>query len=189
MKNSYFFFLLFNRLNNCSTISLGDIMKFCVKCGNILEPKELKNEGLIPFCSKCNEYRFEQFNVAVSMVILNKDMNKTLFIEQYGKSMKVLVAGYVNKGESAEDAVRRELFEEVGLNVHSMKFQISKYHEKSGTLMLNYLVIVEDLMVLKNFEVDRFDWYDLEEAYKLTNVGSLAKEFYDYFYEGLKCID
>lgn len=55
--------------------------------------------------------------------------------------------------------------------------------------MLNYLVVVEDLMVLKNFEVDRFDWYDLEEAYHLENVGSLAKEFYNYFYEGLKCIN
>ena len=159
-------------------------MAYCVKCGNILEIKELNNEGMIPFCNKCNEYRFEQFNVAVSMVILNKEMDKTLFIEQYGRSMKVLVAGYINKGESAEEAVRRELFEEVGLNVHSMKFQISKFHESSSTLMLNYLVVVEDLMVLKNFEVDRFDWYSLDEAHKLTNVGKLAKEFYDYFYEG-----
>ena len=158
-------------------------MSYCVKCGNKLELKHLNNEGMIPFCSNCNEYRFEQFNVAVSMVILNKDLDKTLFIEQYGKDMKVLVAGYINKGESAEDAVKRELFEEVGLNVHSMRFQISKFHEKSNTLMLNYLVVVEDLMVLKNFEVDRFDWYSLEEAYKLKNVGSLAKEFYDYFYE------
>ena len=158
-------------------------MAYCVKCGNTLTFKELKNEGMIPFCTKCNEYRFEAFNVAVSMVILNKDKDKTLFIEQYGKQMKVLVAGYVNKGETAEDAVKRELFEEVGLNVHSMKFQISKYHEPSNTLMLNYLVIVEDIMVLKNYEVDRFDWYSLEEAYNLTNVGKLAKEFYDYFYE------
>lgn len=161
-------------------------MSFCIKCGNELHLKHLENEGMIPFCDKCNEYRFEQFNVAVSMVVLNKEMNKTLFIEQYGRKIKVLVAGYIKKGESAEETVRRELFEEVGLNVHSMKFQISKFHEKSNTLMLNYLVVVEDLMVLKNFEVDRFDWYDLEEAYQLTNVGNLAKEFYDYFYEGYK---
>ena len=159
-------------------------MSYCVKCGNVLTLKQLNHEGMIPYCSKCDEFRFEQFNVAVSMVILNKEMDKTLFIEQYGKSMKVLVAGYINKGESAEEAVRRELFEEVGLNVHSMEFQISKFHEPSNTLMLNYLVVVEDLMVLKNFEVDRFDWYSLDEAYKLTNVGKLAKEFYDYFYEG-----
>ena len=158
-------------------------MSYCVKCGTKLEEKFLEHEGMIPYCSKCSEYRFEQFNVAVSMVILNKEKNKTLFIEQYGRNIKVLVAGYVKKGETAEETVRRELFEEVGLNVHSMKFQISKFHERSNTLMLNYLVVVEDLMVLKNFEVDRFDWYSLEEAYKLTNVGSLAKEFYDYFYE------
>ena len=28
-------------------------------------------------------------------------------------------------------------------------------------------VIQKYLMVLKNFEVDRFDWFDLDEAYKL----------------------
>ena len=89
-------------------------MSFCIKCGNELHLKHLDNEGMIPFCDKCGEYRFEQFNVAVSMVILNKDKDKTLFIEQYGRKMKVLVAGYINKGESAEDAVKRELFEEDG---------------------------------------------------------------------------
>ena len=72
-------------------------MAYCVKCGNLLTFKQLNNEGMIPFCTNCNEYRFETFNVAVSMVILNKDLDKTLFIEQYGKDMKVLVAGYINK--------------------------------------------------------------------------------------------
>ena len=51
-------------------------MSFCIKCGNELHLKHLDNEGMIPFCDKCNEYRFEQFNVAVSMVVLNKEMNK-----------------------------------------------------------------------------------------------------------------
>ena len=161
-------------------------MDFCIKCGTKLIEKYLEHEGNVPFCQNCNEYRFKQFNVAVSMVVLNKEMNKTLFIEQYNRPIKVLVAGYINSGETAEEAVRRELFEEVGLNVISMKFQISRFHKKTNTLMLNYVVVVEDLMVLKNFEVDRFDWYDLDEAYRLTNVGSLAKEFYDYFYEDLK---
>ena len=51
-------------------------MSFCIKCGNELHLKHLDNEGMIPFCDKCGEYRFEQFNVAVSMVILNKDKEK-----------------------------------------------------------------------------------------------------------------
>ena len=161
-------------------------MIFCSKCGTRLIEKHLEHEGNVLFCPNCNEYRFKQFNVAVSMVVLNKERNKTLFIEQYNRPIKVLVAGYINHCETAEEAVKRELFEEVGLNVIEMKFQISKFHQPSNTLMLNYVVVVEDLMVLKNFEVDRFDWYSLEDAYNLTNVGSLAKEFYHYFYEGVR---
>ena len=58
-------------------------MDFCIKCGTKLIEKYLEHEGNVPFCQNCNEYRFKQFNVAVSMVVLNKEMNKTLFIEQY----------------------------------------------------------------------------------------------------------
>ena len=57
-------------------------MAYCVKCGNTLTFKELKNEGMIPFCTKCNEYRYETFNVAVSMVILNKDKDKYVNINE-----------------------------------------------------------------------------------------------------------
>ena len=92
-------------------------MKYCVECGNKLEPKFLEHEGMIPYCNKCNAYRFPIFNTAVSMVVLNEEKNKTLFIQQYNRPRNILVAGYVNKGESAEEAVKRELLEETGINI------------------------------------------------------------------------
>ena len=51
------------------------------------------------------------------MIVLSPNKDKTLFIQQYDKGRNWLVAGYVNKGESAEEAVKRELFEEIGIKV------------------------------------------------------------------------
>ena len=52
--------------------------KYCHECRSKLTEKELENEGIIPFCPKCNQYRFPMYNVAVSMIVINKETNKTL---------------------------------------------------------------------------------------------------------------
>ena len=158
-------------------------MKHCFHCGNKLELKELKNEGLIPFCNNCNEYRFPIFSSAVSAIILNKDITKTLLIKQYNLGFDVLVAGYINKGENAEDALCREIKEEVGLNVISYTFQKTEYWPKSNTLLINFYCIVEDENVITNDEVDSYRWYDIHEAYNIVNKERLVGKFYSYFYE------
>lgn len=158
-------------------------MKFCPECGNELYLKELRDEGMVPYCQQCESYRFELFNTAVSMVVLSPDKKKTLLIEQYGNKRKILVAGYINRGESAEAAAQRELFEEVGLEVQSMFFQKTVYWEKSNTLLINYIVIVKSIDVNNNWEVDAYSWLPLEQAYQEVAQGGLAEHFYKYFYE------
>lgn len=161
-------------------------MKYCVECGTKLELKHLKNEGQVPYCSACKVYRFEPFNVAVSMVVLNAKRDRVLLVQQYGKNRNILVAGYVNKGESAEEACRRELLEEVGLEVVELHFQKTKYYEKSNTLMVNFVVIVKNENVVTNEEIDAYHWFTIEEGKKKIASGSLAEEFYLQFYESVK---
>ena len=89
-------------------------MEYCMECGTKLTERFLKNEGMVPFCEQCNAYRFPVFSVAVSMEVLHPDKDKVLLIKQYGKDRYILVAGYINKGESAEHTVVREVREEIG---------------------------------------------------------------------------
>ena len=92
--------------------------KYCQVCGSKLVDKELEGEGLVPFCPACNEFRFPMYNVAVSMIVINKKTDKILLIKQYGRDVYILVAGYVNRGEQLEHAVVRELKEETGLDAN-----------------------------------------------------------------------
>ncbi|MBE6049255.1 MAG: NUDIX domain-containing protein [Clostridium sp.] len=153
-------------------------MKFCVECGNKLELRKCEGEGLIPFCNKCNEFRFPIFNTAISTAIYNKSMEKVILIQQYGKDFNILVAGYVNKGESAEEALVREVKEELNLNVINYKFVKSKYYEKSNTLMINFISFVdsEDLSDISS-EVDKAQWFTIGEAKNAILKNSLAEEF------------
>ncbi len=161
-------------------------MKYCMECGAELKEKFLENEGMIPFCPACNVYRFPIFSTAVSMVVMPETRDKVLLIQQYGGNQYILVAGYVNKGENAEHAVRREVKEETGLNVVSLSYNRSAYFEKTNTLMLNFTCIVdsEDLGGVTS-EVDKAAWFDFERARRDIKPGSLARKFLESFLDGI----
>ena len=83
------------------------IQKHCFECGTALIEKELEEEGIVPYCPKCQQYQFPMYNVAVSMIVVDEETGKILLIQQYGKPSYILVAGYVNRGEAEEHAVLR----------------------------------------------------------------------------------
>lgn len=161
-------------------------MEYCYTCGNKLEERYLENEGNVKYCSKCEKYVFEIFSTAISVVILNKNATKTLLIEQYNQKKYILVAGYINKGESAENAALREIKEEVGLNVSKLIFQKTEYYEKSNTLMINFIALVDDENVKPNFEIDNYKWFTIDEGLKNIAPNSLAKRFYVLAYYKVK---
>lgn len=158
-------------------------MKHCMECGSRLELKPHQEEGLIPYCEACQAYRFPVFNTAVSMVVLDESAEKALLIQQYGRDGFILVAGYINKGESAEQTVVRELKEETGLDVIDVQFNSSEYFEKSNTLMLNFSCRVSNCESMQtNHEIDHAQWFSIEQARENIRPGSLAQRFLEGWY-------
>ena len=131
--------------------------KYCQECGTALIEKELENEGMVPFCPKCNQYRFPLYNVAVSMIVISRQTDKILLIKQYGRPFFILVAGYVNRTESLEHAAAREIKEETGMTVSSLRFNRTKFFEPSNTLMCNFTAFVDDESEMNtNEEIDSY---------------------------------
>lgn len=157
-------------------------MKYCIECGTKLENKYLENEGKIPYCTSCKEYRFPVFNTAVSMIVVNQTQDKILLIQQYNKKDFILVAGFVNKGENAERAVLREIDEELGMAVSEIRYNSSQYYERSNTLIFNYTCFVVDESLDRiTDEVDFAQWFLLEEARKNIKKDSLAQFFLENY--------
>jgi NAD+ diphosphatase len=156
-------------------------MEYCYKCGNKLTERECNNcginEGLVPYCENCKEYRFPFFNVAVSSVIYNADLSKVLLIQQYGRKNNILVAGYVNKEETLEHALIREIKEEVSLNIIDFLFNESRYFDKSNSLICNFICVADSEDFNLNSEVDCAKWYSAEEAKEVVLKDSLAEYF------------
>ena len=151
---------------------------FCEICGNKLIKKPLLNEGIIPFCNSCDEFRFPKYNVAISMIVIDKSTKRILLIRQYGRPDLILVAGYVNRGESLEDAAYRELMEETGLLASEIRYNRSSFFEPSDTLMCNFTVLVDDTKGFSpNNEIDSFEWFGSRDARENIKPDSLAESF------------
>ena len=161
-------------------------MKYCMACGGKLEERFHEGEGRpIPWCASCGAWRYPVYNTAVSMVVMDEQKEKVLLIQQYGRKSWVLVAGYVNQGEDAEDAAAREIREELNMSVRSLRFNHSHYFAPSNTLMLNFTAVVAEEEPRPNREVDQWAWFSVDEARANIKPGSLAEAFLKGSFDGV----
>ena len=152
---------------------------YCRQCGEKLSLRFCENEGLVPYCSKCESYMFPEFPIAVSMVVTNRAQDKILLAKHVEDEDFILFAGYIKKGENVEKTIPREIKEELGLNVVKTKYMSSRYHAKKELLMLNFIVVVEDNkpIKLKEDEVSEARWCTHEEALDLIRKETTAEFF------------
>lgn len=151
---------------------------YCPVCGEKLALYVHDQEGLVPYCKHCGEFRFPQFATAVSMVVTNRAKDKILLAKHIGQDDFLLFAGYVKKGETAEKTVTREFKEETKLNVVKYKYMSSLYHEPHNVLMLNFLVIAENGDVsLDKSELSEARWFGFDEALAAIRKESVAETF------------
>lgn len=141
---------------------LHHVFGFCPLCGT-----RSKNTGSIPFdCMKCG-FRFHfPPTVAVGALITDPD-HRLLFIERArepGKGKLGLPGGFVDPGETAEQAVQREVLEEVGLKVKDISFLVTfpnTYHYRgivNDVLDLFFVCRVDSFQHLTVASSEVSDW-------------------------------
>ena len=150
-------------------------MNYCPVCGRALIQREHPTEPPTAWCEGCGDWRFPLYSAAVSVILLNPTRDRMLLIRQYGEPEPVLVASYIDKGETAEAAVLREVSEELGLCAREPRFLGSHYYAPSETLMLNFQATVPEETPHPNAEVDDWLWVPAEEAPRLVKPGGLAE--------------
>ena len=151
---------------------------YCNICGEKLTLMFKREEGLVPYCKQCAEYRFPHFATAVSMVVTNRTKDKILLAKHIGSDDYILFAGYIKKGETAEKAVTREFKEETKLDTVKYKYMGSRYHEPKQVLMLNFLIMAENgEIVLDKNELTEAQWFEPKEALERIKKDSVAQAF------------
>lgn len=150
---------------------------YCRDCGEKLALRFKEEEGLVPFCPKCNKFKFPFYPVAVSMTVVNRSEDKILLAKHVGDEDYKLFAGYIKKGESVEKTIPRELREETRLNAVKWRYYGSRFHEEKDLLMLNFIVTAEEGETRLNDELEEVRWCAPDEAKALIRKNSTAEYF------------
>ena len=149
---------------------------FCPNCGTRLTERSIGDEGLVPWCESCQCPWFDSFSTCIIAAVMNDAGEVLLQRERRRPEREVLVAGYIKPGESAEDAARREIAEETGLTVTSLRYVGSYPHMNGDMLMLGFAATAEGEVKPSNSEVVSARWATLEEAVQALREGSIAQQ-------------
>lgn len=151
---------------------------FCPQCGGRLTQKKIGDEGEVPFCGECGRPWFG-FSYPCVICLLTDGAGKYALIRQtYATRNYVCVAGFIHEGETAEQTAVREVREETGLEVLSMRYISSYYYPKHDNLMIGYLCTVKRGEFRLSGEVERAGWFGPEETRELLSHGTVGRELF-----------
>ena len=97
-----------------------------------------------------------------------------------------LIAGFCEIGETAEDTVRREVMEEVGLKVKNLRYYKSQPWGFDSNLLMGFFAELDgdDTIVRQEDELSVAEWKSRTDAVGMDDGISLTREMMRIFAEG-----
>ncbi len=153
---------------------------FCSRCG---EPMFHSDKERMLYCKACSFQVYPTISPCVIVGVHNGD--RLLLTKYAGRAYKryALVAGFAEIGESLEQTVRREVKEEVGLNVKNVKFFKSQPWPFTDTILAGFFAELDgdDTITLQEDELSIGVWIDRKditpEELKISLTGEMMEAF------------
>lgn len=153
--------------------------RFCGRCG--AETETLESE-LAKRCPNCGMTFHPRLSPAAIMLVWRDDELLLARSPHFVKGMYSALAGFVEPGESIEQTVRREIREEVGIEVGEVRYFGSQPWPFPNSLMIGFLAEYEsgELRVDPD-EIEDAKWFSLDELPSLPPRNAIARRMIDAF--------
>ena len=146
--------------------------RFCCKCGNKLIDSTTETAKI---CSKCGQIVYPHLVPAV-IVLIKKD-NKILLArhKNHISDIYACISGFMEAGESAEDCVEREVFEETGLHIKNIQYRATQSWPFPNQLMLGFTADWESgAITIQKEELLEAKWFSTDKLPSIPPPGSIA---------------
>ncbi|EFQ82834.1 hydrolase, NUDIX family [Aeromicrobium marinum DSM 15272] len=146
---------------------------FCPRCG---AATEVRAAGHLRHCTSCGTDHFPRTDPAVIMLVTDAEDRALLGRQAAWPAGRFsTLAGFVEPGENLEDAVRREVAEEVGVTVGEVRYAASQPWPFPSSLMLGFFGVAETTeIVVDEHEIAEARWVTREELTVLGESGELV---------------
>jgi NAD+ diphosphatase len=155
--------------------------QYCGKCGT--KTKTMDHE-MAKVCPDCGLINYTRISPAVITAII-RDGKLLMAKHNYGRYRRYgLIAGFVEAGETLEEAVQREILEEVGLHVKNIQYFGSQAWPFPNSLMLGFTAEYDSgEITVDGNEIAHARWFGVEELPELPSRISIARELIDWYLE------
>lgn len=148
--------------------------RFCSACGTALESR---NAGYSRVCPECTVEYFPRLDPAV--MILATNCERILLARHHGRGAAFwsTLAGFVEPGETLEQAVLRELREETGVaaSIDQVRYFGSQPWPLPASLMIGFEVRVEDdALAIDETELIEAQWFTRDEVDSLQTSSTIS---------------
>jgi NAD+ diphosphatase len=146
--------------------------RHCPRCGGELE---MADAGHLLLCSECGRQQFPRTDPAVIMVVTD-DRDRCLLgrQEQWPPGRFSTLAGFVEPGESLEQAVAREVYEEVGIEVGEVSYFGNQPWPFPASLMVGFFARARTTDIrVDGAEIADARWFTREEVRADAEAGTL----------------
>jgi len=146
--------------------------EFCSACGT---PTMVDTGGWVRTCSICDTEHFPRIDPAVIVALIDSRDRLLLGGQPTWGKRRSVFAGYVMAGESLEQAVHREVAEEVGLTIDHVRYFGSQPWPFPRSLMLAFTAHVNDpdSLHIDGHEIVRADWFSRDEVRQAWADGAI----------------
>lgn len=150
--------------------------RHCTRCGGAYEPLHL---GHVLRCTDCGREEFPRTDPAVIMVVTDGDAPDDRCLlgrhPSWPPGRYSTLAGFVEPGESIEQAVRREVLEESGIRVGEVTYFGSQPWPLPRSLMIGCLARATSADIsVDGEEIEDARWFSREQMKAEAEAGTLV---------------
>ncbi len=155
--------------------------QFCGRCG---APMEAKKDERAKECPQCGLLHFPRLAPAIIVLIQRGRQLLLARSHRFPSGMHSVLAGFVEPGETLEEAVVREVREEVGISIKDIRYFGSQPWPFPHSLMLGFTATYDSgEITLKDPEIEAAGWFTAGNLPPLPGKISIARKLIDWFLE------
>lgn len=157
--------------------------KFCGVCGG---PMRFHTD-ISKRCEHCGKEVWPQ--LATAVIVLVRKGNEILLVHanNFRTDFYGLVAGFVETGETLEEAVHREVMEETGLHIKNLQYFASQPWPYPCGLMVGFTADYDGGKIhLQRSELSKGAWFDRDHLPHIPEKLSIARQLIDDWLEKTK---